>query len=157
MPVKLGSLRADMKRVNDGDWVEIPDLPDGEGGTVALKVRGFAYGPFQVENSIVRGKWARRYENRNEPVPPDIASRDLAHLYAKHLLLDWRGFDEPYSRELAEEMIAAPGEFFGHVLYAIQQVSRTDAEFVEDAAKNSARSSGGSSKAAAAPPTGSPT
>ena len=73
------------------------------------------------------------------------------------LVLDWRGFDAPYSRELAEDMIASPGEFFGHVLWAIQQVSRTDAEFIEDAGKNSRPSSGGSSKAAAAPPTGSPT
>ena len=157
MAVKLDSLRTDMRKVNDGEWVDIPDLPDGDGGTVAFKVRGFAYGPFQAENSIVRGKWARRYENRNEPVPPEVSTRDLARLYAKYLLLDWRGFDEPYSPDLAEEMLASPGEFFGHVLYAIQQVSRTEAEFVEDAAKNSERSSGGKLKAAATQPTGSPT
>lgn len=153
MAVKLGSLKADERRVNEGDWVEIPDLPDGEGGSCAFKVRGFSYGPYQAENSIVRGKWARRYENRQEPVPPEIATRDIARLYAKYLLLDWRGFDEPYSPQLAEEMLASPGEFFGHVLYAIQQVSRTEAEFTEDAGKNSGRSSAGSSKGAATPPT----
>ena len=146
MAVKLGSLRADMRKVNEGEWVEIPDLPDGEGGLVVLLVRGFAYGPYQADNSIMRGKWARRYENRNEPVPPEVATKDLAHLYAKHLLIGWKGFDERYNPELAEDMLASPGEFFGHVLWAVQQVSRTEVEFVEGAAKNSGRSSAGSSK-----------
>jgi hypothetical protein len=144
MAVKLESLRADERRANDGDWIDIPDLTDPATGEVAgFRVRGFSYGPFQKDNSIMRGRWARKYENRNEPVPPDVQSRDLAHLYAEHLLLDWRGFDAPYSRDLAEDMIASPGEFFAHVLWAIQQVSRTDAEFIEDAAKNSGRSSAG--------------
>jgi hypothetical protein len=149
MAVKLNSLRADMRRQNDGDWVEIPELPG-----VAFKVRGINYGPYQAENSTLLMAYRRRYEARGLPVPNEISNRDIARIYAKHLLLDWRGFlddneaELPYSREVAEEMLGAPGDFFRHVLFAVTQVSNTEAEIVEDTAKNSPRPSAGSSEAA---------
>lgn len=162
MAIKHESLIADRRRIDDGDWIEIPDLPDGDGGVLELNVRGWSYGPYQALVSQLNGRYVRKYGSV-EAAPPDIRNRDTARNIAKHLLLGWRGstggtgMDEPYSPELGEEMIAAPGEFVAHVAYAISQVSRTEVVFTQDAAKNSARSSGGSSKAAAAPPTGSPT
>jgi hypothetical protein len=149
MAVKLNSLRADMRRQNDGDWIDIPDLPDGDGGCVAFHVRGANYGPFQQENSLVRSRWVRRYGSV-DAVPPEVSGRDLAHLYSKHLLLGWRGFDLEHSHDLAEEMMREPGEFFGHVLYAVAQVMRRETEFVETASKNSPSSSAGSSATAQA-------
>jgi len=146
MAIKLNSLKADMRRINDGEWVTIDELPDGDGGFVQFKVRGNAYGPYQTDLSNVRMRWSRKYESKQLATPPEVLSRDLSHLYAKHLLLDWKGFDEPYSMELAEEMLNSTGEFFNHVQYAVNYVSRTDAELVEDMSKNSQPSSGGTSK-----------
>lgn len=151
MPIKLESLRADERKINDGTWVEIPDLPDGDGGVVAFLVRGASCAEYQAALSDLQRRQVQKYRSL-DAVPPDIRNRDSARLIAKHLMLDWRGFDEPFSRELAEEMLMAPGEFVGHVSYAITQVQRTEAEFVEDAAKNSGRSSAGGSKATQSEP-----
>jgi len=146
MAVKLNSLRADTRRENDGDWVEIPDLPG-----VALKVRGFAYGPFQNAKSQAEAKWARRSGGR-DTVPYDEVFKTNGRLYAQYLLLDWKGFDEPYDLELAQQILADPAyrELHDHIRYATNRVSQVDAEFVEDAAGNSERSSAGKSAKAAA-------
>lgn len=132
MTVKLGSLRADLKRENDGDWVDIPDLPG-----VRLKVRGAAYGPYQAAKSIVEARWARQYGTR-KPVPIDISLRENGRLYAEHILLGWEGFDEAYDEDRAREILIDPGyrELHEHIRYAMQAVAQTEAEFVEDTAKN---------------------
>ena len=141
MAVKLSSLRADTRRENDGDWVEIPELPG-----VALKVRGYAYGPFQNAKSQVEAKWARRSGGRDS-IPSDETFKANGRLYARYLLLDWRGFDEPYEVELAEQILIDPGyrELHDYIRYATNKVSQVDAEFVEGASGNSDRSSDGSS------------
>lgn len=144
MAVKLGSLRADIRRETDGDWVEIPDLPG-----VALKVRSFAYGPFQMQKSIVEGKWNRRYGR--DPVPIEVSLPENGKLYAQHILVDWRGLvdddGKPVPIEQAEDILSDPAfrELHEHIRYAGTKLAQIEAEFVEDAAKNSGRSSGGSS------------
>lgn len=148
MAVKLRSLKADMRRQNDGDWVELPELAEASGDIPAIKVRGLNYGPYQVELSAARQRWARKHGSI-DGTPPEVIGRDCGRLYAKHLVLDWRGFDEPYNIDTAEEMLTSPGDFFLLASFAVQQVSRTEAEFVENAAKNSPRSSGGSLTTAA--------
>lgn len=146
MAVKLSSLRADTRRENDGDWVEIPELPG-----VALKVRGFAYGPFQNAKSQIEQKWARKSGGRDS-IPQEEQFKANGRLYARFLLLDWKGFDEPYDLDLAEQILTDPGyrELHDHIRYATNKVSQVDAEFVEGASGNSDRSSDGNSTLAAA-------
>lgn len=147
MAVKLGSLRADVARERDGDWVEIPDLPG-----VSLKVRGFSYGPFTMARDIVQMKWSRRYGR--EPVPVEVSFPENGKLYAEHILLDWKGFvdddgkDVPYTREASLELLTDPAfrELHDHIRYAGTKLAQTEVEFVDAAAKNSPRSSAGSSK-----------
>jgi len=143
MAIKLSSLRANTRRENDGDWVDIPDLPG-----VRLKVRGAGYGPYQMQKSIVEGRWARRYGQ--DPVPVDVLLAENGRLYAEHILLDWDGFDEPYTQEASRHFLTDPGfrQLHEHIRYAMQRVAATEAEFVEDAAKNSSASSAGGSKGA---------
>lgn len=146
MAIKLTSLRADLKRENEGDWVDIPELPG-----LRLKVRGGAYGPYQAAKSIVEGKWARRY-GRN-PVPVEELLRENGRLYAEFILVDWQGLDdggEPVSVEQARDILTDPAfrDLHEHIRYAMLMVSQTEAEFVEDAAKNSSASSAGGSKEA---------
>lgn len=141
MAVKLGSLAADLAREKDGDLVEIPELPG-----VKLRVRGFGYGPYQMAKSQIESRWVRRYGR--EAVPPEVAYRDNGRLYADHILLGWEGFDEEYSPEKGLEVLLDPAyrELHEHIRYAGQKLMQSDAEFVEDAAKNSRRRSGGSSE-----------
>lgn len=144
MTVKLSSLRANLKRETDGDWIDIPDLPG-----VALLVRSFHYGPFQAAKQQIEQKWARQYAGRG--APPEIVFRANGRLYAAHLLLGWRGFDQPWNEAVAEETLTDPEfrELHEHIRYASNRVSEIETEFVEAAEKNSARSSAGSSTAAA--------
>lgn len=153
MALRLESLRVDEKRLNEGDWIEIPDWPGTE-----FKCRGLGYGPYSAAVSAMRGRWERKYGSV-AATPDNISSPDLGRLLARHILIDWRGIVEPFDR--AEEFLTENSPFGltvrAAVLYAAGKISEVEAEFVEDAAKNSGRSSGGSSKAVAAPPTGSPT
>lgn len=132
MTVKLGSLRADLARVRDGDWIDIPDLPG-----VRLLVRGFGYGPYQQQKSLIEMRWVRKYGR--DPVPPEVAYRANAQLYADHILLGWEGFDTPYTAETALETLLDPAfhELHEHIRYAGAKVGITQAEFLADAEKNS--------------------
>lgn len=158
MAVKLGSLRADLKRETDGDWVDIPDLPG-----LRLKVRGFNYGPYLAAKSIVDQRNQRRYFSKNLTLPTQEFFAGNAKLYLDHILLDWGGLADddgnPVPFAEAEEILTDPAYrvLHEHIRYAAALIGEIDAEFVETAAKNSDRSSGGSSKAAATTPTGSPT
>lgn len=143
MAVKLGSLRVDLKRENDGDWVDVPDLPG-----LRLKVRGAGYGPYQMAKSIVEGRWGRRYGK--DPVPIEVMLRENGRLYAEHILVDWDGFvddaEAPVPVAQAAEILTDPAyrPLHEHIRYAMQRVGDTEAEFVETASGNSASSSGGS-------------
>ena len=131
MTVKLGSLRADVRKVNEGDWVVVPELPG-----VRLRVRGLSYGPYQMELSQVAQRLMRRYGK--EPIPPEVNDREMGRLYNKHILLEWDGFDEPYAPERALDALTDPafGELRMHVGYAARKVGEAEIDFVEDAAKN---------------------
>ena len=147
MAIKLTSLRADTRRENDGDWIEIPDLPG-----VSLKVRGTAYGPFQTARSLLLAKWARKYP-RDVP-PANVEYEGNGRLYADHILLGWRGFasddgaDLPYDAHTAEQILLDPAyrELHEHIRYAMTRVSQVETEYVEAAAGNSERSSDNNSK-----------
>lgn len=138
MAVKLSSIRADLQREHEGDWVDIPDLPG-----VRLKVRAFSYGPYQIAKGLIEQKWARKYGK--DPVPPDVSERENGRLYAEHILLDWEGFDEAYSKERALEVLTDPAfrELNAHIRYAGSRLAAQDIQFTEDAAKNSAAPSAG--------------
>lgn len=142
MAIKLGSLRADLKRENDGDWVDIPELPG-----LRLKVRGAAFGPYQAAKSIVEGKWVRKFGRK--PVPVEMALEENGRLYAQHIVVDWDGLVDddgaPVPVNQAGDILTDPAfrELHEHIRYAMGEVSRTEAEFVEDAGKNSGRSSAG--------------
>ena len=143
MAVKLNSLKIDTRKENDGEWVDIPSLVDPETGEmVALKVRGIGYSEYQSDLSKLRKRWVTKYGSM-EDVPDRVARQELGRLYARHLLLDWRGFDPPYDPDIAEEELTSRGELAGHVLYAANKNSQADIEYTKAAAKNSSPSSDG--------------
>lgn len=132
MTIKLSSLKADLQREADGDWVEYPDLPG-----VSFCVRSLQHPAYKIQRDILLQKLARKYKGK--PVPTEESSREFGRLYATHILLGWRGFDIDYSTEVAMETLTDPA--FRDVVAAVEwcaaRVGETTVEFVEEMAKNS--------------------
>lgn len=65
-------------------------------------------------------------------------ARELGRVYADHILLEWEGFDVPYTPEAARETLTDPAfrALVNHVDYAADRVSQLEIEFTEQAAKN---------------------
>ncbi len=131
MAIKLSSVRSDPAREEEGEWVNIPDLPG-----VRFRVRSFNYGPYKAQRSIVFARLARKYGR--EPVPDQIMVKELGQLYHKYILLEWDGFDVPFSPETARDVLTDPTyrTLLDHVDYAANRVGQAEVEFVEQAAGN---------------------
>ena len=71
-------------------------------------------------------------------VPVEEINKELGRLYARYILLDWRGFDVPFAPDTAERTLCDPAyrKILDHVTWAATQVGERDLEFVEDAEKN---------------------
>jgi len=147
MAVKFASLRRDLKKQNDGDWVPLPELMDPKTSEIPeFRVRGFNYGPFQMARSALIAKLS----NRRGPSDPVKTHADEGRLMAQHILLDWRGAAEPYSDRLALEMLtdyASPIQ--DYVRRCALEVAEVETEYTTDAEGNSAPSSVGKSRPAA--------
>lgn len=133
MTVKLSSVLVDVDKEASGEWQ--PSLKwDG----VEYLVRSLHYPPYLTELQLLNQKFSRR-----RTVPLAERSVEEGKLLHKHILLDWRGFDEPYTKERAKEIFSGPQgrEFATDVQNAALMVAQIVAEFVEDAAKNSERPS----------------
>jgi hypothetical protein len=142
MTLKLSSLAIDVKRETDGEWFDIAQFPG-----LRLKLRGFGYGPYLKAKSIVEGRWVRKYGR--DPVPPEIQYRENGKLYSDFILVGWDGLDEAYSQDRGLEILQDPGYRWLHdeIRFYAGKIAEVDAEFVEDSAKNSERSSAGNSAA----------
>jgi len=131
MPIKLQSLKADLARENEGDWVEIPELPG-----VRLKVRSFHSPAYKTARDLAVQRLFRKFGK--EPVPPETLAKEYGRLYAEHILLGWDGFDTAYTPELALELLADPAwrALFAAIEYAANKLADVETEFVESAEKN---------------------
>lgn len=132
MTVKLASLKADLAREAKGDWVEYPDWPG-----VAFNVSSLHLPAYQIQRDLLLQKLGRIHKGK--PIPRDVLSKELGALYDKHILHGWRGLDVEYSRQTAAEVLTDPE--FRNVVAAVEwcasKLSDIEAEFVEDAEKNS--------------------
>jgi hypothetical protein len=131
MTVKLSSLRADIDRETKGDWVEYPDLPG-----VEFKVSSIHLPAYTTERDMLYQRLQRLHKNK--PIPTDTLARELGALFAKHILHDWRGFDIPYSRDTAKEVLSDPAyrDIIAAVQWCAGKISQLDVEFIEDEVKN---------------------
>ncbi|TIR34575.1 MAG: hypothetical protein E5X35_07630 [Mesorhizobium sp.] len=136
MTIKLSSLKADLAREEKGDWMPALDIPGVEFNVSSLHLPAY-----QTALALMEQRLARSY--KGAPVPTTIRTVEVGKLLHKHILHDWRGFDEPYSPELAREMLCEPEgrNFIAAVQNCAAMISLTDVEFVEDAGKNSERPS----------------
>lgn len=137
MTVKLSSVKADLAREAKGDWIDYPDWPG-----VAFKVSSLLLPAYRVERDLLGQRLARQYKGK--PIPPDIMTSEVGKLFSKHILHEWRGFDETYTKEVAAERLADPEyrALVGAIEWCAAKIADVDVDFVEDAAKNSAKPSG---------------
>jgi hypothetical protein len=134
MAVKFGSLRADVAKEQQGDWVDVPDLPG-----VSLKVKSFNDPAYRVQRDLLVQRMARKHGKKS--AAPEEMESAFGKLYADYILLDWRGFDEPYTAELARGALTDPAyrDLRRYVESAASQVGTTDVEFVEESLGESKR------------------
>ncbi len=128
--VKLSSLKADREKEREGDW-QPSDIPN-----VSFFVRSTNYAPYKIERDAKFAKLARKHGA--DSIPDEARATVLGELAVKHLLLDWKGLDEPFSKEIATEVLTDESyrDFRGSVYLSAMQVGRSEIEFVEGAAKN---------------------
>lgn len=134
MTVKLSSLKADLNRENKGDWIEYEEWPG-----VAFNVSSLHLPAYQTARDLMFKRFGRIYKGTT--VPQTVFSAELGKLYAKHILHDWRGFDEAYTAEVALEMLSDPEyrSLVAAVEYCAGKVAELEVEFVEDETKNSGK------------------
>ena len=134
MAVKFGSLKADIETERSGEWIECPDLPG-----VSFKVKSFNDPQYRVARDLLVQRLARKHGKK--PAAPEEQEAEFGRLYAKHILLDWQGFDVPYSAEAALEALTDPAyrDLRRYVESAAAQVGAVDVEFVEEALGESKR------------------
>jgi hypothetical protein len=99
--LKLASLKADLAREEEGDWVESVAFPG-----VAFKVCSLNARAYTVARDTLLMRLRLRFNG--QPVPPDVQAKEFGGLYCAHILRDWRGLDVPYSGEKAEEVLCDP-------------------------------------------------
>ena len=131
MTVKLSSVAVDLTKEREGDWVPFPEWPG-----VEFKVRSVESPSFKEARDGLLRRMAKRHGDK--PIPQDELTKSLGSLYAKELLLDWRGFDTPYDAGEAEAMLSDPAyrNVANAVAWCAARVGAIDVEYVEDAAKN---------------------
>jgi hypothetical protein len=148
--IRLNSLRADVKKENDGDWVDVDELPG-----VRLKVRGLNYGPYMTALSIINAANWRRFLSKGKNVPFELAFKNNAKLFLDHLLLDWEGIVDDDGKPIpiteADDLLndQAYRVLHTYIQTAAASIGEVEAEYVEESVGNSHRSSSGSSKVAA--------
>lgn len=130
--VKLSSLKSDLKKEQEGDWVPAPDIGPG----VAFLVRSTNYDPFRIARDTAMAALAKKYQDT--PIPGDVLEETRGELFAEHLLLDWRGLDEDFDPDLARETLRDVSHRLirGAVFIASTKVGVGEIEFVEKTAKN---------------------
>lgn len=134
MTVKLSSVVVDLAKEREGDWVPSLELPG-----VEFKVRSIEFPAFKYARDAQLQRLFIRHGK--DPFPLDEREefdQFVRFLAAKELLLDWKGFDEPYGAAQAEAMRSDPSyrRIADAVLSCAARVSALEIKYVEDAAKN---------------------
>ena len=137
MGLILSSIRADLKKEEEGEWIE-SDLLKG----VSFKVRSPQCDRFQVANSAMMRELSQKYKDAVPP-PSEIDAR-IGKLYAEHILIDWKGIVDDEGKEIAlleslrEEVLTDPAHRIlrGAIEGAARRVALVDPKFEETAAKN---------------------
>lgn len=132
MTVKLSSLKANLAREIDGDWV---DHPKWKG--VRFNVSSFHKPSYKTARDSLNQRLVKNYGGSLPDM--DVLRPHYAQLYVDELLHGWEGFDVPYTPEGAVQILSDPAyrEVFDAVEWCAGRIATIDAEYVERTGKNS--------------------
>ncbi len=142
MTIKLSSLKADIVAEREGQWIEPKDWPGlGALPGLAFLVRSTQYPPYLSARAAAQQRLAKKFDDGN--VPPEELARADGTLAVEHLLMGWRGFDIPYAKDAAEQVLTdeAHRTLRDIVFWCATKVGKRDVEFMETEGKNSGPSS----------------
>ena len=122
---------ASLQVTSDSEWVDLVDVPGA-----SLEVRSLDFPAYVMARSVLLQKFSRKYGRK--PIPIEILTPALGKLYAEHILLNWKGFDVPFSKEESMARLTdwSWRKFFAQVEWAAGTLSDINAEFTEETIKN---------------------
>lgn len=99
--VLLSSLKADLNREKNGDWVPYPIWKG-----VSFNVSALTDPAYEAARDLMFKGLADKFGD--ERIPREVLSVELGKLYCEHVLHGWRGLDVEYSPEVALETLGDP-------------------------------------------------
>lgn len=137
--LKLSSIKVPRNRVEQGDWIEYTPWASVDGKIKPrFRVSGISSTAYRRATEEASKRFAMKY--KGETIPDDVLHRRNAELIAEHLLHDWEGLDEPYSADLAEQLLSDRDyePLANAVVWCARKLEEVNVEFTEEAEKNSA-------------------
>jgi hypothetical protein len=131
--VMLSSLRADLDRELNGDWVAYP-LWKG----VRFKVSALTVPAYETDRDLMFKRLTQEYKE-DARIPKDLMMVELGKLYSKHILHGWEGLDVEYTPEVADQTLTDPS--YRAVIAAVEwcaaKISEIEAQFTKAEEGNS--------------------
>jgi hypothetical protein len=103
--IVLKSLAADLAKEREGEWIASRRL-DG----ARYHVRSTNNPEFRAAQSSALRVLQERYASGNTEVDVNELQKTRAALTVEHLIIDWNGFDEPYTKDLGSATLADPSQ-----------------------------------------------
>ncbi|UPT99376.1 hypothetical protein J4G48_0015535 [Bradyrhizobium barranii subsp. apii] len=130
--VRLESLKADLQKEREGDWIKAVDLDPN----IRWFVRSTNFPDFRLARDAAMKKLGEKYGS--DPIPDDVNAEVMGKLAVEHLLLGWEGLDAGYTPEAAAEILT--DEAYRKVRYSIyiaaSRVGTSEVQYVGNTAKN---------------------
>lgn len=150
----ISSFKRDSKAIQAGQWVEnIDGFEDAR-----FRVRGLSSPVVSTLLSAKERKVSKKGRLKDGTIKPEIRRQIFGEVLHEAVLIDWDGLTDggqvvPYSKELAEKWCTDPDyePFADAVTYAARIIDAAIEETVDEAGKNSLRSSSGKSSGASEP------
>jgi hypothetical protein len=136
MGVSRQDIRETNSKIEQGAWIKnLPDLPG-----VEVRVRGIPNSEYSKFVAKIRGNYSQ-HELADESVQEQIFVQALAEC----VLIDWKGIDDPFSKETALDYLTDPtmAVFRRAIDWATGQVTRTSYNGLDADLKNSSGPSAG--------------
>lgn len=135
--VRLSSLKADIQKEREGDWIAAIDIDP----SIEWLVRSTNYPPFRIARDARVAKLVRTHGDK---IPDEVSAEVFGKLAVEHLLLGWKGLvddDEKeilFTAEMAADVLTddAYRRVRGSVYAAASRVGTTEVDVVEQTAKN---------------------
>lgn len=129
-PSLFGIFNFDRKAMEDGRWMPF------HGGEILLSRAGMPrYNVALLEANEKYADEAKEAKG-NKTLEASVSRKILVHTLANGVILDWRGFEEPYSPQVAERLLEAQQDALDEIYNMANRRENFRREEIEAAAPN---------------------